>query len=85
VVGPVTQATVFAVDTKEPTLRLLSRSPRLRIRLSEAAEVVVVADGARRVVRKTGPGVVVLPVPATTVRAVAYDPAGNKSRVLRAG
>jgi hypothetical protein len=83
--GPVTQATVLAVDTTAPTLRLLSRSPRLRIRLSEAAEVVVVADGTRRVVRKTGPGVVVLPVAATTVRAVAYDPAGNKSRVLRAG
>ena len=85
VIGPITQATVFAVDTKEPTLRLLSRSPRLRIRLSEAAEVVVVADGVRTVVRKTGPGIVVLPAAATTVRAVAYDPAGNKSRVLRAG
>ncbi len=85
VIGPITQATVFAVDTKEPTLRLLSRAPRLRIRLSEAAEVVVVADGVRTVVRKTGPGIVVLPVAATTLRAVAYDPAGNKSRVLRAG
>ena len=46
---------------------------------------MVVADGTRRVVRKTGPGVVVLPVGATTVRAVAYDPAGNRSRILRAG
>ena len=85
VVGAVTQATVFAVDTKAPALRLLSRSPRLRIQLSEAAEVVVVADGTRTVVRKKGPGVIVLPVAATKVRAVAYDPAGNKSRVLRAG
>jgi hypothetical protein len=84
-VGPVTQATVFAVDTKAPTLTLLSRSPRLRIRLSEAAEVVVVADGVRTVVRKKGPGVVVLPRAARKVRAVAYDPAGNKSRALRAG
>ena len=60
-----TQATVFALDTIEPTLRLLSRSPRVRMRLSEAADVVVVADGVRTLVRKSGPGVVVLPVAAS--------------------
>ena len=46
---------------------------------------MVVADGVRTVVRKKAPGVVVLPTAARKVRAVAYDPAGNTSRALRAG
>ncbi|HSL66358.1 MAG TPA: hypothetical protein VK874_17015, partial [Gaiellaceae bacterium] len=84
VTGTVRQLVTFALDTKAPSLRLLSRRPRLRIGLSEAAEVVIHADGARTAVKKRGAGVVVLPRPARVVRAVAYDAAGNRSAVLRA-
>jgi hypothetical protein len=52
--------------------------------VSEAAQVVVVADGVRTVVKKGGAGVVVLPVAARKLRVVAYDSAGNKSPVLQA-
>jgi hypothetical protein len=83
-VGSVKQLVPFTVDRTPPSLRLLSRSPRLRIRLSEAADVVVTADGARTVARKRGAGVVVLPRSARVVRAIAYDRAGNRSRVLSA-
>jgi hypothetical protein len=84
VVGTVTQVVTIALDRTGPRLKLLSRSPRVRIQVSEAAQVVVVADGVRTVVKKGGAGVVVLPVAARKLRVVAYDSAGNKSPVLQA-
>ena len=84
VLGTVKQVVTIAVDRSPPRLRLLSRSPRVRIALSERADVVVVADGVRTVVRKRGAGVVVLPVAARRLRVVAYDVAGNRSAVLHA-
>jgi hypothetical protein len=80
----VTQVVTIALDRTGPRLKLLSRSPRVRIQVSEAAQVVVVADGVRTVVKKGGAGVVVLPVAARKLRVVAYDSAGNKSPVLQA-
>ena len=84
VVGTVTQVVTIALDRTRPRLKLLSRSPRVRIQVSEAAQVVVIADGVRTVVKKGGAGVVVLPHAARKLRAVAYDSAGNKSPVLQA-
>jgi hypothetical protein len=84
VVGTVTQVVTIALDRTGPRLKLLSRTPRVRIQVSEAAQVVVVADGVRTVVTKGGAGVVVLPVAARKLRVVAYDSAGNKSPVLQA-
>ncbi|HSC91153.1 MAG TPA: N-acetylmuramoyl-L-alanine amidase [Gaiellaceae bacterium] len=82
VLGTVTQRVAFGLDTTPPALRLLSLRPRVRISLSEAAEVVVRADGRRTLVKKRGAGVVVLPHAARALRATAYDTAGNRSAVL---
>jgi hypothetical protein len=81
IIGTFTQKTSFVSDTRPPRLQLLSLRP-LRFRLDEPADVVVVVNGQRRVVRRTAPGVFVVPSPAVlrTLRANAWDAAGNVSR-----
>jgi hypothetical protein len=70
----------FTVDTTAPRLRILGARP-LRLQVSEPAEVVVVVDGERRVVRIERAGVQTVPWHAAVrVRAVAWDAAGNASR-----
>jgi N-acetylmuramoyl-L-alanine amidase len=82
--GPVSQRIAFTADSTPPLLQLVSRQP-LRLRLSEPAEVVLILDGRREVVRRTRAGVftVGLAVPPIRARAVAWDAAGNTSRPLR--
>jgi hypothetical protein len=84
VIGTVAQRVPFVLDTKAPTLRLLSLRP-LRLWLSEPAEVVLRVNGVRRVVRRTRAGrfAVGFPFRPRTVRATAWDAAGNRSRPLR--
>jgi hypothetical protein len=82
--GSVSQRIAFTADSTRPVLQLVSRQP-LRFRLSEPAEVVLLLDGRREVVRRTRAGVFTVPLAAASrVRAVAWDAAGNTSRpVLR--
>jgi hypothetical protein len=59
----------------------------LRLRVSEAATIVVTAAGQRREIRTARPGVVRIPLrgrPAR-IRAIARDEAGNISRLVRLG
>jgi hypothetical protein len=79
--GSIVQSIPFAVDATPPRLSLVSTRP-LRLRVSEASELVVVADGARQVVRAAAPGVYAIPGARTPkrVRAVAWDRSGNSSR-----
>jgi hypothetical protein len=83
VVGTVSQRVPFALDTKAPTLRLISVRP-LVLDVSEPADVVLQVNGARRVVKRAKPGrfAVGLPFRARAVRGIAWDPAGNRSRPL---
>jgi hypothetical protein len=70
----------FVKDTREPRLRIVQRSP-LRIWLSEPATLTL-RFGRRNVVREaTAPGTLTIPnMPRLgIVRAVAWDPAGNRS------
>ena len=78
----VTTRIPLRVDTRAPTLRLLSRRP-LRLWLGEAARIAVTADGRRRIVAARAGGVTV-PLSGTPrrLRAVAYDEAGNQSRAV---
>jgi hypothetical protein len=84
IIGTVSQRVPFVLDTTAPALRLLSRRP-LRLWLSEPAEVVLRANNVRRVVRRTRAGrfAVGFPFRPRTVRATAWDAAGNRSRPLR--
>ena len=82
-VGAVTQRLPFVSDTRPPTLALLSLRP-LRFRLSEPATVVIRFDGRRRVVTLSRSGDFWGAGRATRVRAIAYDPAGNRSAVVQA-
>ena len=83
-VGTVSQRVPFVLDTTAPALRLLSLRP-LRLWLSEPAEVVLRVNNVRRVVRRTRAGrfAVGFPFRPRTVRATAWDAAGNRSRPLR--
>ncbi|MGH3131134.1 MAG: hypothetical protein ACRDNX_09985, partial [Gaiellaceae bacterium] len=84
VVGMVSQRVTFGSDTKRPELRLVRIRP-LRFRVSERAEVVVVAGGRRHVVKAPAAGVYAVPGEAdpSAVRAVAWDAAGNRSLPAR--
>jgi hypothetical protein len=85
-VGTVTQRVPFQLDTRAPSLRLVSLRP-LVLELSEPAEVVLRVNGARRVVKRTKPGrfAVGFRFRPRVVRAVAWDTAGNRSRPVSAG
>jgi hypothetical protein len=84
VAGSVSQRVPFTADSTRPVLRLRSTRP-LRLHLNEPAEVVIMAGGAREVVKRTRAGAfTVRPAPsAGRVRAVAWDAAGNASRPVR--
>jgi hypothetical protein len=86
VVSSVTQRLPFRLDTAAPTLRLVRLWP-LRLRVSEAATIVVTVAGRRREIRAARPGIVRVPlrVRPTRLRATARDDAGNLSRPLRSG
>ena len=77
-VAVVAQKVPFALDTRAPTVGLITRKP-LRVRTDEPAELVVRAGGQRVVVTADGKRLVRLPVglPATVQ---AWDAAGNVSR-----
>jgi hypothetical protein len=70
----------FAADTRQPTLRIVQRSP-LRIWVSEPARLTL-RFGARSLVHEAAvAGTMRIPKAPRLgiVRAVAWDPAGNKS------
>jgi hypothetical protein len=82
-VGTVAQALPFASDTRAPTLRLVSVRP-LRLHVDEPSDVVVVLNGQRRVLKRAAAGTFAVPgPPVRTLRANAWDPAGNVSRPVR--
>jgi hypothetical protein len=82
VVGTVKQTVRFLSDRTRPSLRLLSLRP-LRFRLSEPATVVIWFDRRRRVVTLNRAGDFWGAGRATRVRAIAYDPAGNRSLAVQ--
>ena len=85
-VGSVSQRVPFALDTRAPTLRLVSLQP-LVFDVSEAADVVLTVNRLRRVVTRAKPGrfAVGLRFRPRVVRATAWDAAGNRSRSLHYG
>ncbi len=74
----------FLLDSTAPVVRVVSDSPP-RLRVSEAATLVIRANGARRVVRAAGPGVVRIPriERLRTLVVTARDAAGNESTLRR--
>jgi hypothetical protein len=79
--GSVVQRIPFALDSTPPRVEIAGTRP-LRVRVDEAASVVVVADGRREVVKAPRAGVFAVPgaLAPRRVRAVAWDAAGNPSR-----
>jgi hypothetical protein len=73
----------FLLDATTPVVRVVSAEPP-RLWVSEAATVTLRVNGARRVIRTTGPGTVRIPriQRLRTLVAVARDAAGNEG-VLR--
>jgi hypothetical protein len=82
--GAVAFGAPFASDTSPPRVQILPER-RLRVRVSEPAVLVVHADGARLRREVAKPGVVWIRLgrPATRVRVVAWDEAGNRSAEVR--
>ena len=74
----------FLLDATAPVVRVVSDSPP-RLRVSEAATLTIRANGARRVVRVAGPGVVRIPriERLRTLVVTARDAAGNESALRR--
>jgi hypothetical protein len=70
----------LVVDTKAPTVRIVSDAPP-RLQVSEAATLDLKANGARRRIRVDAPGVV--PIPRIerlrTLTGTAIDAAGNRT------
>jgi N-acetylmuramoyl-L-alanine amidase-like protein len=83
-VGTATVELPFAVDATAPVVRVVSAVPP-RIWVSEAATLEVRVNGARRVMRTTGPGAVRIPriERLRTLVVVARDAAGNASTLRR--
>jgi hypothetical protein len=82
-VGAMSHAMPFVSDTRPPTLRLVSLRP-LRLWVSEAADVVLVVNGERRVVKRPAAGTFLVPAPSVrTLRATAWDAGGNVSAPVR--
>jgi len=83
-VGTATVELPFVLDATAPTVRVVSASPP-RIWVSEAATLDVRVNGARRVMRATGPGA--MPIARIerlrTLVVVARDPAGNVTTFRR--
>ena len=82
--GTVSQRVRFGSDTTPPRLALASVRP-LRVRVSEAAEIAVTADGRPVTVKAKRPGTYAVPVlaPPRSVSATALDAAGNASSPVR--
>jgi hypothetical protein len=81
--GTMSYSMPFASDTRAPVVRLVSLRP-LRLSVTKASDVVVVRNGQRIVVKRRAPGAFLVPGPAVrTLRATAWDPAGNVSAPLR--
>jgi flagellar hook assembly protein FlgD len=76
----------FLLDATAPVVRVVSDAPP-RLRVSEAATLTIRANGARRVVRATGPGVYRIPriERLRTLVVTARDAAGNESTLRRQG
>ena len=74
----------FLLDATPPLVTAVSDSPP-RLRVSEAATLTIRANGARRVVRAAGPGVVRIPriERLRTLVVTATDAAGNVSTLRR--
>ncbi len=73
----------FVSDTAPPSLRIVRLRP-LRLRVSEPAEIRIVADGRARV-EKARTGVLAVPgvLRARRLQAFATDAAGNRGAMLR--
>jgi hypothetical protein len=80
-VGSIVQTIPFAVDSTPPRVAILSTRP-LRVQVSEAGAIVVVADGRRQVVPAPAAGAYAVPDAAAPkrVRVIAWDTSGNASR-----
>ena len=74
----------FLLDGTAPTVRVVSAVPP-RLRVSEAATLVVRANGARRLLRVDGPATVRIPriERLRTLVVRARDAAGNESTLRR--
>ncbi len=74
----------FLLDGTAPTVRVVSAAPP-RLRVSEAATLVVRANGARRMLRVDGPATVRVPriERLRTLVVQARDAAGNESTLRR--
>ncbi len=89
-VGAISYAVPFSSDTVPPNLRILPGRP-LRIEVSEPVMLTLLIDGQalKREVRRAGIARIAWAGPASRVRAVGWDAAGNASgpvlRVTRAG
>jgi hypothetical protein len=82
--GTATVELPLLVDATAPVVRVVSDAPP-RLRVSEAATLAIRANGARRVVRAPGPGVVRIPriERLRTLVVTASDAAGNESTLRR--
>jgi hypothetical protein len=81
----VAQPVRVRVDVTRPRLTFVSLRP-LRFRVNEPGRIVVTADGKKTVVTTDAPGTYTVSLAVTrTLRAVAWDRAGNRSAVLRSG
>jgi hypothetical protein len=80
-IGTTTIAVPFVADTRAPKVRIVQRFP-LRLLLSEPAQLTLRVGGRSLKRQPTVAGTIVVPgVPRRgTVRVVAWDQAGNKSR-----
>jgi hypothetical protein len=78
--GSVVQRIPVVVDTTPPRVEFAGTRP-LRVRVDEAASIVVLAGGRRAVVKAPRAGVFAVPGAAAPAkaRAVAWDAAGNAS------
>jgi hypothetical protein len=78
--GSISYGVTFGADTVPPRVRILP-SPGLRLEVSEPAMLTLVVDGQplKREVRKAGITRIAWSGPASRVRVVAWDAAGNVS------
>ena len=74
----------FLLDVTAPVVQVVSSSPP-RLRVSEPATLTIRANGARRLVRAVGPGVIRIPriERLRTLVVTARDTAGNESTLRR--
>ena len=78
--GQVSQRAAFSVDTRAPSVRLLSLRP-LRVRVLEPVRLIVQLNGRWSAIDRKRPGLVPIPVAAVvrSLGVVAQDAAGNRS------